>query len=111
MGTVFPKLSSSVCALSFILVAAPAVAVENKTSAISGAADPGAQIIVIRLDGTRIIVGAVGKPDGTYRVENLPEGAYQIKENGVGHAARSVFVKAGTTASVDLAPSHGGNDK
>ena len=41
----------------------------------------------------------------------MSEGAYQIKENGVGHAARSVFVKAGTTASVDLTPSHGGNDK
>jgi hypothetical protein len=74
-------------------------------ASITGAAEPGVQIVVMGLGKSKIVVGVVGQADGTYRVENLPAGRYSIKVDLPNHAARTLTLEPGQVGHVDLAPS------
>ena len=91
--------------------ASPSTTAETKTdlagtstASITGAADPGAQVIVLGLDGNKAVIGVMGRADGTYAVEHLAPGRYSIKEDGPHHAARTLTLLAGQVGHVDLAP-------
>ena len=75
------------------------------TGSIAGAADPGAQVVVTSVDDSKVI-GVVAKCDGTYRVDGLKAGNYEIVEGGLHHAVRKLSVAEGKTSQVDLAPTH-----
>ncbi|HEV7777119.1 MAG TPA: carboxypeptidase-like regulatory domain-containing protein [Luteibacter sp.] len=82
------------------------VALANQpTGYIAGAADPGAQIVVIN-DDTSAVSGFVATAKGTYRAGPLQPGRYSIVEAGEHHATRHLRVEANRDAAVDLAPSH-----
>jgi len=93
---------SYAAALLAFAVTANAVDAPSK-SYIYGAADPGAQIVVINLDSGSI-VGIVAKADGTYRTDALAAGRYRIAEKGAYHAPRELSVVAGQSTNVDLVP-------
>ncbi len=94
------------------MMASPSTIAETKaaniagtsTASITGAADPGAQVIVLGLDGNKAVIGVMGRADGTYAVENLAPGRYSIKEEGPHHAARTLTLLEGQVGHVDLAP-------
>jgi hypothetical protein len=88
----------------FLALALGAVDPTAATGAIAGYAEPKAQIIVTGIDNGKPVVGVVSSETGDYRVENLPPGRYMIKQQGKGHAARTLSVNPGETAQVDLAP-------
>jgi hypothetical protein len=76
---------------------------QEATGAITGTGDPGAQIIVTRV-GDGEVIGVVVKCDGSYRVEGLKSGDYEIFEKGPHHAVRKLSVSAGHDSHVNLAP-------
>lgn len=86
-----------------IVSSLPASAFSPEKGAITGAGDPGAQVVVTQVDGGKVI-DAMVKCDGTYRAEGLEPGRYQIVEGGPHHAPRTLTVRAGEDSHVDLAP-------
>ena len=73
------------------------------TGYIHGSANPGAQIILIRLD-SGAVMGIVAAADGSYRSDDLAPGRYRIAEKGNYHAPRELTVVAGKASEVDLSP-------
>ena len=72
------------------------------TGAITGTADPGAQIVVTNVEDGQVI-GIVAKCDGSYRADGLRPGRYEIVEGGQHHAIRKLSVAEGQDSHVDLA--------
>jgi phage gp45-like len=93
-----------VATVSIALLSAEGLIAQARSAngSITGSADPGAQIVVTSLDGGQVN-GVVAKCDGSYRVDRLKPGRYEIVEGGRHHAVRKLSVTEGQDSHVDLA--------
>ena len=100
-------------ALLALLVGSAGVAVAQPTATLSGriidatTGDPlpGTNVLLFRQGETTAFRGTAADANGTYRLENIPIGSYQLVARFVGYedARRSVALTAGATVALDIA--------
>jgi iron complex outermembrane receptor protein len=100
-------------ALLALLVGSAGVAVAQPTATLSGriidatTGDPlpGTNVLMFRQGETAAFRGTAADANGTYRLENIPIGSYQLVARFVGYedARRSVTLTAGATVALDIA--------